>query len=371
MRRFSFICWSGGVPIFGEDEWDKDAYLRHRRNVRLVTIIAIIVTALLSLYSISLTQYPISFSRMIEILIEGIQGVVPEDYYPRLEHKIIWDSYVPRILSGLIVGAVLGIAGAVMQSVIHNPLADPYTTGISSGAAFGVALFVVYGFTLIPGAGQWSLIANAFAFAMIPCMAILLFASFGKGSSSMMILVGIGIMMVFSSATQLIMFSAEPSSIATIYEWNIGSLSIVDNEDLPYMLGALVVLCISMVFLGKYLAIMTAGDRMAQTIGVNAKVVRVLCFFIVSACTAMTVSFTGSIGFVGLVIPHICRIIVGSSKNILALSAILGALMLMGCDAIARLIILGGLPVGVITAAVGSPIFIFFLVRSRKGSYYG
>lgn len=339
--------------------------------VKMAVIGAVIVTSFLSLYSVSLTQYPISFSRMIEIIIEGIQGYEPTEYYEAIEHKIIWELYIPRIIAGLIVGAVLGIAGAVMQSVIHNPLADPYTTGISSGAAFGVALFIVYGFSLIPGNDQWGMIVNAFVFAMIPCFAILLFASFGKSSSSMMILVGIAIMMVFSSATQLIMFAAEPDSISSIYEWNIGSLSLVDSQDLPYMLAALVILCVSMIFLGKYVTIMTSGDRMAQTIGVNAKLIRVLCFFIVSACVALTVSFTGSIGFVGLVIPHLCRIMVGSTKNILALSAVLGALMLMGCDAIARLIILGGLPVGVITAAVGSPIFIYFLVRSKRGSYYG
>ena len=345
--------------------------MKRRKIIKMAAVGAAIVTAFLSLYSVSLTQYPISFSRMIEIIIEGIQGYEPIEYYEKIEHKIIWEMYIPRVIAGLIVGAVLGIAGAVMQSVIHNPLADPYTTGISSGAAFGVALFIVYGFSLIPGNDQWSIIVNAFVFAMIPCFAILLFASLGKSSSSMMILVGIAIMMVFSSATQLIMFAAESDSVSSIYEWNIGSLSLVNSQDLPYILVALIILGISMIFLGKYVTIMTSGDRMAQTIGVNAKHIRILCFFIVSACVALTVSFTGSIGFVGLVIPHLCRIMVGSTKNILALSAVLGALMLMGCDAIARMIILGGLPVGVITAAVGSPIFIYFLVRSKKGSYYG
>lgn len=334
-------------------------------------LVVVVITAAASLYSISLTQYPISFSRMLDILWDGITGYTSTGYYDELEHKIILETYVPRVVAGLAVGAILGIAGAVMQSVIDNPLADPYTTGISSGAAFGVALFVVYGFTLFPGNDQWAMITNAFLFAMIPCAAILLFSSMGRGTSGMMILVGIAIMMVFGSATQLIMFAAEPTSISSIYEWNVGSLSIVENEDLPFILVALLVLCVSMIPLSKYITILTSGDRMAQVIGVNAKLIRTVCFFIVSTCTAVAVSFTGSIGFIGLVVPHICRMIVGSSKGILAMSGVLGALMLMSCDAIARLIILGGLPVGVITAAIGSPIFIYFLVRSRRGSYYG
>lgn len=349
----------------------KAEYLRKKNKVRISIIVITAITLCLSLYSLSLTQYPISFGRMIEILIGGIQGYEPVDYYETIEYNIIWDSYVPRIAAGLAVGAILGIAGAVMQSVIHNPLADPYTTGISSGAAFGVAIFTVFGITLLPGIPGWERIINAFVFAMIPCVMIIVFASMGKGSSTTMILVGIAVMMIFSAATQLVMFAAEPSSYGAIYEWNIGSLRIVENQDVPFILAALVVLCVAMIPLSRYIVIMTAGDRMAKTIGVNAKLIRVICFTLVSACTAVAVSFTGSIGFIGLVIPHICRLIVGSSKGIIALSGIVGALMLMCCDAVARLIVLGGLPVGVITAAIGSPVFIYFLIRSRRNSYYG
>ena len=337
----------------------------------VILAVLALATAVLSVYSLSLTQYPLSFQRVLEILVHGFQNYDYADYTDRIEHKIIWDSYVPRVIAGLCVGSILGIAGAVMQSVINNPLADPYTTGISSGAAFGVAIFTVYGFTLLPGMADWGLISNAFLFAMIPCFTILLFASLGKSTSTMMILIGIAVMMIFGSATQLIMFAAEPSSFGAIYEWNIGSLAIVKPENIPFLIGALIILIAAMVPLSRYIVIMTAGDRMAQTIGVSAKTIRILCFFIVSACTAVAVSFTGSIGFIGLVIPHISRLIIGSSKGIIALSGVIGALMLMCCDAVARLIVLGGLPVGVITAAIGSPVFIYFLIRSRKGSYYG
>ena len=360
--------------MFGDRKdigWTKEDYLRQRNRSKKAIIIMAVLTLVLSLYSLSLTQYPISFTRMIEILVGALQGYQPTDYYEQIEYKVILENYVPRITAGLAVGAILGISGAVMQSVIHNPLADPYTTGISSGAAFGVAIFTVFGLTLIPGVPGWERIINAFIFAMIPCALIILFASMGKGTSTTMILVGIAVMMIFSSATQLVMFAAEPSSYGAIYEWNIGSLRIVENQDVPFILASLIILCVSMVPLSKYVTVMTAGDRMATCIGVNAKLIRVICFTLVSGCTAIAVSFTGSIGFIGLVIPHICRLIVGSSKGIIALSGIIGALMLMCCDAVARLIVLGGLPVGVITAAVGSPVFIYFLIRSRKNSYYG
>ncbi|MCQ2070909.1 MAG: iron ABC transporter permease [archaeon] len=351
--------------------WKKSEYLARRHKVKIAIIVLLVITTLASIYSLSMTQYPISFTRMLEIVYEGLCGITPTDYEGRIEHKVIWEMYMPRVLAGLMVGAILGMAGAVMQSVIDNPLADPYTTGISSGAAFGVALFTVYGFTVLPLSSDWAMIANAFVFAMIPCAAILLFATLGRGTSSTMILVGIAIMMVFGSATQLIMFSAEPSSFSSIYEWNIGSLALVKAPNLPFLVASITVLAVALIPLSKYLVIMTAGDRIAKTVGVNAKMIRSVSFFIVSACTAIAVSFTGSIGFVGLVIPHLCRIIVGSSKGIIILSGLIGGLMLMTCDIVARLIILGGLPVGVITAAIGSPIFIYFLIRSRKGSYYG
>ena len=353
------------------DLWSKEDYLRRRNRIKIITIILIVIASCASIYSLSMTQYHLTFARMLEIIWDGIVGYTPANDKDYIEHKIVWEMYVPRVAGGLIVGAILGMAGAVMQSVIHNPLADPYTTGISSGAAFGVAIFTVYGISLFSLTSQWAMVTNAFLFAMIPCCAILIFASMGRGTSSTMILVGIAIMMIFGSATSLIMFSAEPSSFASIYEWNIGSLALIKYENIPFLVAAIVIFAAALIPLSKYMTIMTAGDRMAQTVGVNAKYIRCICFLVVSGCTAIAVSFTGSIGFIGLVIPHICRIIVGSSKGILILSGVVGGLMLMTCDIVARLIVLGGLPVGVITAAIGSPVFIFFLVRSRKNSYYG
>ncbi len=349
----------------------KSDYLHNRRRQRTILIMAAIVTAVVCLYALSMTQYPLTFMETLRIIWDGLVGTELHGYTEEIEHSIIWDDYIPRILGGFLIGAILGICGAVMQSIINNPLADPYTTGISSGASLGVGLFIAYGITILPIDGDWGMIANAFVFSLIPCAIIMLFAALGKASSNMMILTGIGVMMVFSSCTQLIMFSADPESVSEIYEWNVGSLGLLENENLPFLVASFAILCVSMAFLSKYITILTTGDKMAKSLGVNAKRVRLLCFLIISLCVALAVCFSGSIGFVGLVIPHISRILVGSSKNILALSGILGGLMLVVCDAVARLIILGGLPVGVITAAIGSPILIYFLVRSKRNSYYG
>lgn len=349
----------------------REEYTHSIKRQKLTILALAIVTAIVSLYCVSVTQYPLSFMETLQIIVDGILGEEGEGYTWMIEHSIIWDDYIPRVLGGFMIGAILGISGAVMQSIINNPLADPYTTGISSGASFGVAIYIAWGITLIPGLGDGGMIVNAFVFSLIPCIVIMIFAALGKASSTIMILTGIGVMMVFSALTQFIMFSAQPDAVSEIYEWNVGSLRLLEGENVPFLLAGLLLLAVSVAILSKYIVIMSAGDRTARSLGVNPKTVRILCFLIISLCVALAVCFSGSIGFIGLVIPHICRILLGSSKHIFALSGILGGLMLVACDSVARVIILGGLPVGVITAAIGSPILIYMLVRAKKGSYYG
>lgn len=349
----------------------RQLYLRDLRKQKRIFIILSAITAVVSLYCISVTQYPLSFSETIGIILDGIRGVEGDGYEWMIEHSIIWDDYIPRVLGGFFIGAILGISGAVMQSIINNPLADPYTTGISSGASLGVALYITFGVSLIPMFGDTGMIVNAFVFSLIPCAVIMVFASFGKASSNMMILTGLGVMMVFSAMTQFIMFSAQPDAVSEIYEWNVGSLRLLENEDVPFLIAAFIILAVVMMPLSKYVTILTAGDRTAKSLGVNPKQVRILCFLVISVCVAFSVCFSGSIGFIGLIIPHICRLLAGSSKHIIVLSGVLGGLMLVVCDAFARTVILGGLPVGVVTAAIGSPILIYFLIRSRKNSHYG
>ena len=348
----------------------REEYVSDRHRQRRVIVVIIALTSIVTMYSVSVTQYPLSFSETLRIIADGITGVEGDGYVWMIEHSIIWDDYIPRVLGGFLIGAILGIAGAVMQSIINNPLADPYTTGISSGASFGVALFISYGITVLPLSGNAGLVVNAFVFALIPAVVIIVFAALGRASSNMMILTGVGVMMVFSAMNQMIMFSAQPDAVSEIYEWNVGSLRLLENSGLPILAAAIVLLLAVTAVLSKRIVILGAGDKTAMSLGVNPKHVRIVCFLTISLCVAMAVCFSGSIGFIGLVIPHICRIVLGPGRNSILLSGVVGGLMLVVCDAIARTIILGGLPVGVVTAAIGSPILIYYLVRSRRHAMY-
>ncbi len=353
-----------------KDMTPREEYIGDRHRQRRVMLVLVAVAAVVTMYSVSVTQYPLSFSQTLGIIADGLTGAEGDGYTWMIEHSIIWDDYIPRVLGGFLIGAILGVAGAVMQSIINNPLADPYTTGISSGASFGVALFISYGISILPLSGNAGLIVNAFIFALIPAVVIIIFAALGRASSNMMILTGVGVMMVFSAMNQMIMFSAQPDAVSEIYEWNVGSLRLLESNGLPILVVAIVLLLVVTAILSKRIVILGAGDKTAMSLGVNPKYVRIACFLTISLCVAMAVCFSGSIGFIGLVIPHICRIVLGPGRNSIFLSGVVGGLMLVICDAIARTIILGGLPVGVVTAAIGSPLLIYFLVKSRRHAMY-
>ena len=181
---------------------------RNKRKV-LWIILLTIVTAMIAIYSICVTQYSISFERAIEIIINHINGKTPETYWDRLEDFIVCDSLSPRAVGGVLVGAILGIAGTLMQSTIRNPLADPYTTGISSGALLGVTLYTVFGLSVIStGDSDVGMVVSAFVFALIPCLIVVVISSFKRVTSTTIVLIGIAVMFIFNAFSTLIRYTA-------------------------------------------------------------------------------------------------------------------------------------------------------------------
>ncbi len=306
----------------------------------------------------------------MEVIYNHITGVVPdrkEDYAGWWIDQVITNDNAPRTICGVCVGAVLAISGAVMQSITRNPLTDPYTIGISSAAMFGVTITVVYGICAIPGlAGEEGKIVNAFVFALIPSAAIVFVSSFKKVSPTMMVLIGIALMYMFSAFTTFIKFNAESEKLQEIYEWSLGTLSKTDWGSVAVISSVFVLILVSMVILANRINVINAGEKESVSFGENPVRIRLVCFVIISLATAASVCYTGTIGFVGLVAPHIARLFVGSNcKILIPASAILGGLMVVGSDCIVRSISVD-LPVGVITALMGSPLFIYFLFRQRR-----
>ncbi len=325
----------------------------------VLCIIGVIVAAV---FSATVGSYPIGAGQVYEILWIAVSGGVQPD--PTVAHIVI-DLRLPRILGAIVCGAALALCGTAMQSMMKNPLADPYTMGISSGAGFGAALAIIMGVELFSGGGT---ILNAFVFAVIPAMIILFLSKFRKATPTMMILCGTSLMYLFNALTQLFMLIADPDDMSTVYQWMVGSLDGLDFSELGVVFLITVAGFLYIQTYSNQLNVMGAGDDSAKSMGVDVERRRLVMLLMITLVAASVVSFTGIIGFVGLVAPHIARYIVGSDNRFLVpASAVFGALLLLVSDILAKVIAAPlMLPVGVITSCIGGPLFMFLILRTNK-----
>ena len=325
----------------------------------LLALIAFFVTLGFGVYEITLLD---AWEVLYNHLSNNIQDP-DEDYY-------IFDVRIPRAIGGLCAGAGLAVAGVVMQNIFKNPLADPYTMGISSGAFLGAVLYIICGFTLIPIAGISGGVTNAFIFSLIPTAILLAISIFKKMTPTAMILTGIAVMFLFSSICQILMVTSPSESMASAYEWRIGSLARLKWAYLPSMIISTLVLTAIIWSLSKKFNVMYSGDRSMQSLGERPLLIRMISLIMASLLTAGIVAYTGTIGFIGLVGPHVARIFVGSNnKYLIPASAAFGAAFLLFADSVAKVSGVNGLPVGVICSMIGGPLFIILLVKQRKSAW--
>ncbi|MEG1448771.1 MAG: iron ABC transporter permease, partial [Oscillospiraceae bacterium] len=286
---------------------------------------------------------------------------------PANEIAAVWEIRLPRILCGFFVGSGLSVCGSIFQSILKNPLADPYTIGISSGSAFGasLALFlnIVWGF-------YFSETLFAFAFSFLTLILVISIAKkSGDISSSSIIVAGIIVSAIFSSGISFIKMLAG-ESVGAIVFWIMGSLSAVSYKDVLVVVPVVIILTIVSVFFAKYLNAMSLGDKMASSLGVNTKKLRLIFLIIGAFLTAVCVSVSGIIGFVGLVIPHILRVrLTSDNKKLIPLCFLCGGSVLLIADNITRIFFGGSIPVGVLTTLIGGPFFIY-VYTSKGGRFY-
>ena len=341
-----------------------------RSRHRWISISVIIaITVAVSVYSVCVMSFNISFSEAWEVIIKHLQGIEPSNYYDKIRDTLVFEGTFPRVIGASLIGAILGISGAIMQYCVRNPLADPYTTGISSAALFGITISLALGITLLPLPGNFGIVFNAFVFSMIPCILMIVISIRRKTTPTMLILIGIAMMYIFSSFTMVLKYNADHEVLEQIIGWSIGSVSKADWTAIPFLMVSLIILLILTAKYSKKLDVMSTGDNLATSLGTDPKKTRLVCMVVVSACTSIAVSFSGSIGFVGLVVPHVSRLFVGSRTNaLIPCSAVTGALLLVAADTLARSFG-AGLPVGAVTAIVGSPVFLYFLVKMRTSGW--
>ena len=344
---------------------------RHYTLRRLSFILICILSAFfVAGYAMTIGDYSLSFTEVYDYIWRHITDSIDStDIREVRADYIVWDMRFPRICTGLIAGAALGAAGAVMQSILRNPLADPYTTGISSGASFGASLAMGVGIT-IAGMG-YAIVVNAFIFALVPMMIIILVSKLRGASPTTMIMAGIAVMYIFNAMTTLIKLWADADTLAAIYAWSVGSIDGSSWERVSLMLPITLIGMVILQILSKRLNVLSTGDESARSMGVDANKLRIICLLIVSLMSAAIVSFTGLIGFIGLVCPHIARLVIGSDNRFLIpASAAFGAALLLLADCVGRLIIPGvTIQVGVITAFIGAPLFLYLIVKQKKETW--
>lgn len=357
-------------PGDGPDQMDRD-YHRYILRKWLLIVVCVITCIVVAGVAITVGTYPIGFTEAYELLWNHVFGTVPDDPYDILYIKdhVVWDLRLPRILIGIIAGAGLAVAGATMQSTLKNPLADPYTTGISSGAAFGATVAICYGFGVFGSTG--SIVVNAFVFSLIPTAVIAVISVTKKVSPVSMILAGIAIMYIFNSLTTMMMLWADPDDLAAVYQWQVGSFEGLDWGSIPIMLGVTLVGSVFLMIVSNKLNVLATGDENARALGIDASRLRLICLVVVSLITASIVSFTGIIGFVGLVAPHVVRIFIGSdNRYLIPASMAFGAALLLVADLIGRTVIAPTvLEVGVVTALIGGPVFLYLVIRQKKEAW--
>lgn len=322
---------------------------------------AVLGVALVVVVGVSLTlgAAPLSLADVWAALLSRLGGA-PTD---PLVAGIVWDLRMPRILTAALVGAGLGVAGVVMQAVTRNPLADPYLLGLSSGASFGAVAVLLAGLTfLLPVA--------AFAGALLAVIAALGLASaMGGLTPSRTVLAGVAVSAFAAALTSFVVFwFVTGDSYREVLSWLLGSVAGARWPEVLIATGAVVIAGVPLLLTGRMLDAFAFGDTSAAALGINVPRTRWLMLGLAALLTGGLVSVSGSIGFVGLVLPHAVRLLVGPGhRALLPLSALAGGVFLVLADTLARTVFEPReLPVGVITALVGAPVFALLLMRSRK-----
>jgi iron complex transport system permease protein len=338
--------------------------LSHRHiNIRRTGILCILILLALSLLFADIVTGPSGLTAQ-DVLGELI-GSSPLD---RIGMVIFYDVRLPAALMALLVGSALATAGVEMQTVLDNPLASPFTLGVSSAAALGAAVAIVTGASIPSLSAAWFISANAFLFAIGSVMLLQLLTALRGGGSETLVLFGIALVFSFNAAISLLQFYASAQSVQQVVFWMMGDLQ-RSNWSNVMLLGmiVLIVLPISWSNSAKLTAL-HLGEERAMSFGVDVKRLRLFSLMRVSLLTATAVAFVGTIGFIGLVGPHIARMIIGQDHRFLTpASALCGSILLLAASITSKLLVPdANLPVGIVAALVGVPVFLALILRQGK-----
>jgi iron complex transport system permease protein len=349
------------------------AYSKRSKRWKLILTLLVIALFFTVIVSLNIGYAPISFSEILSVLgnqIPLLNTTIDPNTLSAVNAAIILQIRLPRIIAAVIIGAGLATAGVLYQGVFKNPMADPYVLGVSAGASVGAGFGMLlgsglsfFGFPIIP--------TTAFIAALITIFVVYNIARIGSRVPEMTLLLsGIAITIFLSAIYQIMQVLAPNSKLHQLVAWQIGGISNVSWGDLWSIFPFIFIGIILSYIFSRDLNIISLGEDTAQHLGVNTERTKKILLALGAMMTAAAVSISGLIGFVGLMIPHITRLIMGPDHRILLpASIVVGAIFLVACDALARILTgASELPVGVITAIAGGPFFIF-LLRRKKMNY--
>lgn len=344
---------------------------KHKRlNTKILIPILIVCAVITLILSIGLGPVSVSPITTAKILISRIPflGTFIPQTWEQLDYNIIIGLRLPRVLLGMVVGASLAVTGVTMQALVRNKLADPFILGVSSGASAFATLGMLFGaFSFL---GRYSLSLSAFIGSAVTIIFVyILSRRNGRINIAQMLLSGVAVSMIMDGFTNIITLSA-PNALGlhNASFWMSGSLAGAKLEylTLPF---AVLVICTAVLMLNyRGLNLLVLGDESAETLGINVSRLQKLLILVASLMSGVTIAISGSIGFVGLMVPHFTRLLVGGDhRKVLPVSALLGGILVVWVDVLARTVIAPEeLPVGILTAVIGGPIFIWMLRRKQR-----
>lgn len=329
-----------------------------------ITLVYMLPIALL-VGSLFVGRYPTSVSAVVDESMNAFSSLffgTPASV--SAQHTVLFNVRLPRILSALLVGAALSIAGASFQGIFRNPLVSPYILGVGAGAGFGACLAILLwdNYLLIQ--------LMAFAFGLLAMFFAISMGKASKGTGTLVfVLSGIIVSSIFTALTSLVKYVADPyDELPAIVFWLMGSLAAVRYGDLLYILIPMFVGALVLFLLRWRINILSLGDEEAKALGMNVEKMRLIIIVCATLLTSAAVSISGVIGWVGLVVPHISRMIVGPNySRLLPISMVIGASFMLLVDDLSRTIVATEIPLGILTSLVGAPLFAYLIRRGRMG----
>ncbi len=348
----------------------KQKFRQHKayRKPYLTFIVLLIGLIAFSIMAVGIGPVSISSSEVIRILANKLGLISFEDGELAQYQAIVLSIRLPRVIIAILIGGTLAVSGAALQGLFRNPLADPTLIGVSSGSALAAAIVIVLGVNmgvLLPLA--------AFAGGLgATYLVYLISSSSGKTSVTTMLLAGIAINALAAAGIGYLIFNADDNQIRDLTFWTLGSISGATWEVVYKSAPFLIISCVGLPFFSKQMNVMLLGENEAKYLGINTERVKKVIIFLSALGIGAAVAVSGIIGFVGLVVPHLLRLIIGPDHRFLIPNSILlGALLLLASDLFARMVVIPAeLPIGIVTSTIGAPFFMWLLIRNKSLSNF-